>query len=549
MKALAIISVFLVLVFGFLWYSQRSDIEETRADAAKAREAQAAAEAETQQRVEELVAVSNAVGFTETRGTLALTSPKQIEPHITANPAGFHANLQKAARVRLPKEFWKAGAGEAPPSVAFDLSKAHPELLGKVRSLHEKRPTEVPVAPDDDASDAEKAEFAAKKAQYDRQFAEYQAELDRVLAQDPAFAAVVREIGPAAMFAIDEGAAVDTVDFYSTLPLLPTKLDAYIVGQHSADKALEKMRAAFEASIASNAAVIKSLREELAQKERAITNPDEAALGLREMLQREQAAHTADVARLQAEIAELTARAEGFRVEASNAANELARARESAATEKRRLDFEISALRDYQRLQKEGADLAIRRNDEDGRILDASTTLGTAYIDLGSVDRVYAGLKFEVYGVGRGGIRELKGTVLVQKVLDEHYSQVTILSNVADSRPIVRGDTIHNPFYDATKVVHVYLAGDLRKYPKAIAASRLQRANVVIDEVLGTETDWVVVPDSMTAPVEAAPAEDGAEPAAGPAATATAYDRLRERARTFGATLVTERQLEAFLDY
>jgi hypothetical protein len=73
---------------------------------------------------------------------------------------------------------------------------------------------------------------------------------------------------------------------------------------------------------------------------------------------------------------------------------------------------------------------------------------------------------------------------------------------------------------------------------------------VEIDEVLGTQTDWVVVPDTMTAPVEAAPAEDGGEEGAAPApATATAYDRLRERARAFGATLVTERQLEAFLDY
>jgi hypothetical protein len=309
------------------------------------------------------------------------------------------------------------------------------------------------------------------------------------------------------------------------------------------------MRTAFETQAANWIAQIQSLRKEVAEKEKVITSPDEAALGLREQLVKEQQAHTADVTRLQGELQDATTKAEQFRVGQTNAEQELARLKDEASREKRTLETKIAALTEYQRTTKEKMDLEVRRNDPDGQVLDASVTLGTAYIDLGTVDRVFPGLKFEVYGVGRGGIRELKGLILVQKALDAHYSQVSILRIEDEARPIVRGDTIHNPFYNPTKQVHVFLAGELQKYPKSVAAARLRRANVVIDESLGADTDYVVVPDTVRVPVEtAAPAEDGAAPAPA-AAGQSEYDRWRERARTFGATLITERQLEAFLDY
>jgi hypothetical protein len=547
MKALTIVSVFLVLIFAFLWYSRMSDLEDARKEAADAKAAAATAAEATEQRRAELERLSALVGWNTLEGG-RYTDPSAVEKNVTQAPDGFWTRIQAAAKVRLPKEFWKGGA-DAPPPTAFDLAKTHPEFLPLVQELKSARPPTPPEPLGEDATDAEKAEYAAQKAEYDAALATYEQALEKVLSQNEAFAQYVREIGGATVLTSEE--PIEELNFYRQPPNLPTRLEAFLEGSSSVDKAFLGMRSVLETTVAANMATIKALREEIAKKEQVITNPAEDALGLREQLQREQAAHTADIARLQAENAELTARAEGFRVEAANAQNELARVRDESAATTRRKDFEIAALRDFQRLQKEQADLAIRRNDEDGRVLDANTALGVAYVDLGSVDRVYAGLKFQVFGVGRGGIRELKGSVMIQEVLGEHYAKATILPGaVGESRPIVRGDTIHNPFYDATKTIHVYLAGDLRKYPKAIAAARLKRANVVIDEQLGAQTDWVVVPESMTAPVEAAPAEEGAEEGAAPApATATAYDRLRERARSFGATLVTERMLEAFLDY
>jgi hypothetical protein len=159
---------------------------------------------------------------------------------------------------------------------------------------------------------------------------------------------------------------------------------------------------------------------------------------------------------------------------------------------------------------------------------------------------VFPGLKFNVSYIGRGGLRIYKGQVVVLKVLDAHYSQVSILSQVADERPIGAGDMISNPFYSATKTIHVYLAGELKKYPKAIAAARLKQANVVIDDAMSPATDYVVVPESLTAkPATAEPGAEGA-PAAG---EKSEYERLAAMAASFGATLITERILENFLDY
>jgi hypothetical protein len=155
--------------------------------------------------------------------------------------------------------------------------------------------------------------------------------------------------------------------------------------------------------------------------------------------------------------------------------------------------------------------------------------------------------------MGRGAIRQVKGTVVVSRVLDAHYSQVRIENQILGERPMAAGDKISNPFYDKSKPVHVYLAGELRKYPKAIALARLRRMGVVIDDAIGAETDFIVVPDTMQVSPTPAAAGGAEAPAAAPAEGAkpaeSEYDKLYRLSKQFGATLVTERAIEAFLGY
>ena len=109
---------------------------------------------------------------------------------------------------------------------------------------------------------------------------------------------------------------------------------------------------------------------------------------------------------------------------------------------------------------------------------------------------------------------------------------------------------ISNPFYDKRKPIHVFLAGDLKKYPKQIAVARLGEMGAVVDDQISDKTDWIVLPDTVTAGASPAAGAEGAPPADAAApkeeSPMARYERL---ARTFGATLMTERVLEAFLDY
>ena len=111
--------------------------------------------------------------------------------------------------------------------------------------------------------------------------------------------------------------------------------------------------------------------------------------------------------------------------------------------------------------------------------------------------------------------------------------------------PISKGDMLSNPFYKKTERLNIVVAGVLRKYPKSVAADRLRTMGTDLQDAIDANTDYVVIPDSIKVPTA------GAAPAEGEAAAGaqSEYDRLAALAKSFGATLITEKLLEAFLDY
>jgi hypothetical protein len=92
---------------------------------------------------------------------------------------------------------------------------------------------------------------------------------------------------------------------------------------------------------------------------------------------------------------------------------------------------------------------------------------------------------------------------------------------------------------------------ELEKYPLSLARERLARMNVVLDATPSGDTDYFVIPDSMAAaPPAGAGGEEGEEePEEGAANPAAELERVEKLARTFGATVITERMLNSFLDY
>ena len=118
------------------------------------------------------------------------------------------------------------------------------------------------------------------------------------------------------------------------------------------------------------------------------------------------------------------------------------------------------------------------------------------------------------------------------------------------ANPIVGGDIISNPLFDADEPIHVFIVGELQKYPLSIAERRLNRMNVIIDAEPYGETDYFVVPDALAAPApETTDDDDGFDDDEGQPAGASEYEKIQQVAKNFGATVITERMLNEFLDF
>src|SRR5690606_36561568 len=109
--------------------------------------------------------------------------------------------------------------------------------------------------------------------------------------------------------------------------------------------------------------------------------------------------------------------------------------------------------------------------EADGEVVYADPTLGYAWINLGSSHGVRPNLRFQAYQFIKGGRQRVKGVLEVRKV-EGDMSQCAILENeeVQDpitgehlvvpnaDDPVVKGDLIRNPFFDAQEQrVYVFL--------------------------------------------------------------------------------------------
>jgi hypothetical protein len=408
-----------------------------------------------------------------------------------------------------------------------------PEFKQKLQEVEALRlaippPPVPPYDPDDEAA---QAEYAAKEKEYQDALKRYN-DAVKQLSEMPPYKKFSEMIRASAGWTLTDGVKIVRLEFFKEPP----------AGEHRVQDVFEYAKAPFrnlkEEFIAQKKADIAKANESTAERDAL-----EAAIqASKKELEAQQARYTTDTKSLSDQLEEANKKVEANRLEATN----LRTAKETVEQESARTiaghQREITALEERIRLDKAKRDLAVRRNDPDGMVLAASTGMATATINLGSADKVFAGLKFQVMQMGRGGIREPKGEVMVVRILGPHSSQVSITAEDAN-RPIGQGDSLHNPFYSPTESIHVWFAGPIERWPKAIATARLARMGVTLDSALSGQTDYVVIPNSMAAPP---PVEEGEE---GPAPGASELDRLRAQAREFGATVITEDVLAAFLDF
>lgn len=98
----------------------------------------------------------------------------------------------------------------------------------------------------------------------------------------------------------------------------------------------------------------------------------------------------------------------------------------------------------------------------DGQITLVNSRRGTVWINLGSADGLRVLTNFGVYDFQEDGVmrneEEVKATIEVTKVIDQHLSEARITDDELKN-PILPGDQIHTPAWQAGTAVHFALVG------------------------------------------------------------------------------------------
>jgi hypothetical protein len=173
--------------------------------------------------------------------------------------------------------------------------------------------------------------------------------------------------------------------------------------------------------------------------------------------------------------------------------------------------------------------------EPDGELIEVSQNGQVAWIDLGGANGLTAGTRFELLRRGKAGMLESRGQVEVREV--KSNSAMVGLVGEADVRdPMLPGDLVRNPHFHKHRVLHFVLLGDFPlTMSKEFASQRLHELGAVVDDMVGTSTDVLVLGEKSLAG-----GEDAAE------LTETEAFKTAEK---FGIRIILLPELASYLRY
>ncbi|MFV1959407.1 MAG: hypothetical protein ACC662_08340, partial [Planctomycetota bacterium] len=506
-----IIALLLAFVFIYLWFTEKDEREQAQIKAKQAETAEQLAMEGWQVSVDWAREASNLIGWNDKPAMDLVTNPK-VKPLAQRVSGDVYVTDLEKLKVQLTPD-GKTENGD-PGLLNYLLTQAQMEIRGDLRTkqaegvtetevkfdwmtpafrakLAEINAMEIPVAPQavvdpDDAADVTR--YESEKGAYDQAVQRWQQafeelatfegyeEFSKIIKGPGKFDPDTQRVIKLQFFSQPATGEVTVMDLVTYPPLV-----------------VENVKKEFAANKIEDTTTIDNLKQSEQGKDASIAD-------LQSQLADEQQRHTQDVEQLRGELATANETIARTSVETTEAKQELAQTQDKAQTSVAERDATISALENRIRLDKQKRDLEIRRNDPDGEVLSANPTMQTAVINLGHKDKVYPGLVFAVSRIGKGGIRVAKGTVQVTKVLGDHAAKVAILDILDPIHPVLGGDLIANPFYSPKEPVHVWIVGELQKYPTEIANARLAKLHVITDKTINEDTDYVIVPNAMAAP-------------------------------------------------
>lgn len=541
-----IIVLLALLVFVYLWWSESQKVGQEAENLTKANERAVAAEGMARERGEVLNEVRRVIGYGDAqmpRGSFD-SSQEVYRPDLASlsndiDPAGETAGAEgaepvkstirtmlDAARIRVPKQFRSGDADSGARVEEFSAAIIPEDIKSKIADILAMDAPVKPTMPADAGDTDAQEEYERALREYDEKIAELNSALEGVSdnAKYEQFKAALRwELG-----GLVDGDAEFLELVFLTQPEQKTVEKTLAAVRDMPAKFVreyEAMKLADEERIRGLVAERDALNQSLADKQ---TELDAA-----------NANYASTVSEKDREINELNDRLAAAQQAATDAKNALEKAKGDFETESARARAALANETEARRQMKELIDLKIRRDDKDGEILMANRLLGTATIDLGFADKVYVGQVFGVRARNRVGDRVAKGKVKVIRATGAHSAKVRIIEGSAS-----QGDEIHNPLYEAGANTNVFFAASLLKWSTPMAKDRLALKNVTLQSAVDGNTDYIVVPDSWTraAPVN----EDDEEAEVG---AKTPYERMKDLARESGAKVISERQLDSWLDY
>ena len=103
-----------------------------------------------------------------------------------------------------------------------------------------------------------------------------------------------------------------------------------------------------------------------------------------------------------------------------------------------------------------------RFENPDGRITMVHQQNSTVWLDLGAAHGLKELTTFSVYDVKQPGVMheksDIKGKIQITRILDLRLAEARILEDSV-TNPILRGDFIHSPTFQAASQIHFALAG------------------------------------------------------------------------------------------
>ncbi len=290
----------------------------------------------------------------------------------------------------------------------------------------------------------------------------------------------------------------------------------------------------------------RSLKDEVEQEQKdalaQINEHKEAHMKADSDLQEQRSVFEKQVNDLKTSIAEIEAKHQSIQ-------GRLKKENKTLTTELAAMTADLANLREsHRQLDEKLQRLQLKSFEHpDGKITYVNQAARTVYLNIGKADKLQRQTTFSVYDVDENNLvrSQPKGSIEVIRVIGDHLAEARVLEdNYAD--PIIGGDTVYSPLWQAGKSVHFALAGMFDTNEDGVDNTEFIKnliglnGGVVDAQVSATgertgemsiETRYIVIgkkPASRTA------VEGGAE----------AYEKLRSEAKNLG---VTEMSLDRFL--